>query len=420
MIFISFLPFSFLFPQSDSLTIKKETYLKDEIDSLKILVDSLNRKIDLIGKRLDEKIPFDSLLSATSTEKDTSIVPEDQRSRRKQLDELLEYISTRPGQLFFRGQVNSIVQSNFEKGDKFSTGEGSVNLFASSSFGNSTILFIDLEAVGGNGPDEFATTLSTLNGDAGSTQANDGFDRITVSEAWTEFLFLNNIFTVTIGKIDLTNYFDNNAVANDENSQFISGIFINNPAFAVPSSSPGIRIRTSLLDRFYIQFAFSKVENSGSNIFQQIYKAASLGFKFLPNTDFEANVRMFGYSHPFADNRYGFGISIDQTIAILFTIFGRFGNNENTLAQWYGIKTSWSAGVQFKENLLGEITTIGIATGQIKPSVKELETEKSFELYLRQYLNNWISISAHFQHIFDSGGVNGKYSLAGLRLNITF
>ena len=81
--------------------------------------------------------------------------------------------------------------------------------------------------------------LSSLNGDAGSTQSDDGFDRIVVNEAWTEFLFLDDIFTVTAGKIDLTNYFDNNAVANDENSQFITGALINNTAFVVPSNSPG-------------------------------------------------------------------------------------------------------------------------------------------------------------------------------------
>ena len=144
-----------------------------------------------------------------------------------------------------------------------------------------TILFIDLEAIGGNGPDEYAETITSLNGDAGSTQSEDGFDRIVVNEAWTEFLFLEKIFTVTAGKIDLTNYFDNNAIANDENSQFITGALINNTAFSVPSNSPGIRIRTTLLKRFYIQFAVSKAENTGSNIFSNIYKIGGIGFKLI-------------------------------------------------------------------------------------------------------------------------------------------
>ena len=109
--------------------------LKAAIDSLKTLVDSLNQRINYIEKYTGEQNPFDSLLTIIGTEKDTTIIPEDQRSRRKQLDDLLEYISKKPGQLFFNGQTNAIVQGNLQKDDRFSTGEGSINLFASSSFG---------------------------------------------------------------------------------------------------------------------------------------------------------------------------------------------------------------------------------------------------------------------------------------------
>ena len=412
---------NFLFAQNqDTSGTKNYERVLREIDSLKSVIDSLDRKVDLINSKIDETSPFDSLLTTVEDEGDTSFIPEDQRSRRKQLDALLEYISQRPGQLFFNGQTNAILQGNMQKQDKFSTGVGSINLFASSSFGSSTILFIDLEAIGGNGPDEFSEAIGSLNGDAGSTQSEDGLDRIVVNEAWAEFLFLDNIFTITAGKIDLTNYFDNNAAANDENSQFISGIFINNTAFAVPSNSPGIRIRTTLFERFYIQLAFSKVENTGNKIFEDIYKAAGIGFKLFPFTDFEANLHVYGYSHPLAKNRYGFGVSIDQTIAKYFKIFGRVGNNENIVADWYGVKTSWSAGAQIEEDLLGEPTIIGIAYGLIKPAESSLRNEKSTELYLRQSLNNWISISTHLQHIWDTGGINGEYTLLGLRVNFSF
>jgi len=293
-------------------------------------------------------------------------------------------------------------------------------LFASSSFGDNTILFIDLEAIGGNGPDEFAETITSLNGDAGSTQSKDGFDRIVVNEAWTEFLFLEKIFTITAGKIDLTNYFDNNAIANDENSQFITGALINNTAFSVPSNSPGIRIRTTLLKRFYIQFAVSKAENTGSNIFNNIYRISGIGFKLFPFSDYEAEFHIFGYSQPLANNRYGFGVSMSQTIAARFTVFGRFGNNENNLAEWYKIKNAWSFGSQFTENIFSEPSVIGIAFASTKPYDNSLLNEKLTELYIRQMLNTWISISAHFQYIWDASGLDRKYSLLGLRVNFTF
>jgi len=405
--------------QDSSSTKNYEDTFK-EIDSLKAVVDSLDRKIELINKRIDGTNPFDSLLTTLEVDKDTSLIPEDQRSRRKQLDDLLQYISNRPGQLFFNGQANAIIQGNTQENDKFSTANGSINLFASTSFENNIILFIDLEAIGGNGPDEFAETISSLNGDAGSTQSEDGFDRIIVNEAWTEFLLLKEIFTVTAGKIDLTNYFDNNVVANDENSQFISGAFINNTAFVAPSNSPGIRLRTTILERIYIQFAISKAENSGSNIFSNLYKIGGIGFKLFPFSDFEAEFHAFGYSDPLANDRFGFGISISQEIADRFTIFGRFGNNENPLADWYNIKSAWSIGSQFTENIFHEPSVIGIAFGSTKPYDTSLKNEKLTELYIKQLINTWISISASLQYVWDTGGKNSKYSLIGFRVNFTF
>lgn len=412
---------TYLFGQiNDSTDANDVSVYKKEIDSLKFIVDSLNQRINKIELILKDKSDLDSLLTGLEVVKDTSMIPEDRRSKRRQLDKLLEYISKRPGQLFFNGQALAIIQGNVLQNDKFATGQGSVDIFATNSFSSSTILFIDLKAIGGEGPDKYAETIGSLNGDASSVPDVENFDRILVNEAWAEFLFLNNIFTITAGKINLTNYFDNNAVANDPYSQFITGIFINNPAFAVPLNSPGIRIRTTLLNRFYMQVAFEKVDNTGDDIFKGIFKAAELGFKLFPFTKFEANVHLYGYSHPSADNRYGLGVSVDQTIAGFFKVFGRVGNNENLLADWYGIKSSWSAGAQFTENILGEPTIIGLGYGQIKPADNSIKDEKTLEFYLRQSLNKWISISAHLQHILDTGEVNRKYTLLGLRVNFTF
>lgn len=392
----------------------------NQSDSLKMVIDSLGRRLDVLENQLKENPELDSLLTGFEAAEDTSLIPDDRRSRRKQLDALLELISQRPGQLFFNGQANAIIQGNLQKDKQFSTATGSVNLFASTSFENNIILFIDLEAIGGNGPDEFANTFTSLNGDAGSTQSDEGFDQVLVNEAWMEFLFLDAIFTVTAGKIDLTNYFDNNAIANDENSQFISSALINNTSFAVPSNSPGFRIRTTLLKRFYIQFAMAKAENSGSDIFNNLYKIGGIGFKLFPHSDYTAEFHLFGYMHPSADDQFGLGLSMSQTIAGRFTIFGRYGNNEDQLAEWYSVKSAWSAGAQFNENLIGEPSIIGIAYSSTKPIDESLKNEKLTEFYIRQLINAWISLSAHYQYVWDGMGTENKYSVLGLRVNFTF
>jgi len=172
------------------------------------------------------------------------------------VDALLKAITQRPGQLRFNGGATTILQHGIQNNNRHSTGVGSFDFYAHTAFGPNALLFFDLEAIGGNGPDDFFPNFAGLNGDAGSTQAQDGADRLTVLEAWTEFTLLNKIFTITAGKIDLTNYFDNNASANDETMQFISGAFVNNAAFAVPANAPGLRLRTTLLNRIHFQLGF--------------------------------------------------------------------------------------------------------------------------------------------------------------------
>jgi hypothetical protein len=75
---------------------------------------------------------------------------------------------------------------------------------------------------------------------------------------------------------------------------------------------------------------------------------------------------------------------------------------------------------QFEEKLFGEPTIIGIAYGSIKSADSSVKNEKSTKLYFKQSLNIWISISTHLQHIWDTGGVNGRYTLLGLRVNFSF
>lgn len=296
---------SLLPQQQDSINIDRIKALEAKVDSLSIFIETLRNELQKVktsptqnSNALDEVIGF-------WDEPDSSDVPEDQRSKRKRLDQLLRSIEQRPGVLRFNGDATTSFQTGLKRGVNKVYAVGSFDIFAVTSFGDGSLLFFDLEAIGGNGIDEIIPSFSGLNGDAGTTQDSDGLDRLQVLEAWGEFTILDELFTVTAGKIDLTNYFDNNKYANDETLQFLSNAFVNNPSFAVPSNSPGIRIRTSILDRFYFQIGLSNVENTGANIFGSIYKIIGTGVKLLPNTDWEANLRFFNFWHPLANNANG-------------------------------------------------------------------------------------------------------------------
>ncbi|HYQ56544.1 MAG TPA: hypothetical protein VEP89_04280, partial [Draconibacterium sp.] len=248
----------------------------------------------------------DSTLSDTSLvdqflglfqENDLDQIPETKRSRRQQVDELLKSILEEPGKLQFSGVATALLQAPLEN-ETVWKGVGSFDIFAFVSFGPSALLFFDLEAGGGQGPDELIPNVSGLNADAGGGDGKG--ENLIVLEAWTEFKMLQEIFTVTFGKLDPTNYFDNNLHANDETSQFISGVFVNNPVLPVGVNSPGIRFRTTFVNRFYIQYGLFMADLQEDNIMENHLKLLETGIKLFPESGWEANLRVYGHEQPLA------------------------------------------------------------------------------------------------------------------------
>jgi hypothetical protein len=355
-------------------------------------------------------------------EKDRGVERADmrRRSRRKWVDALLEAITERPGELRLNGGSNAMIQYSSAVGRDYTSGVGSFDIYAHTAFGPNSLLFFDLEAVGGNGPGEYFRTLSGLNGDAGSTQDEDGTDRLSVREAWYEFNLLGDIFTLTAGKIDLTNYFDNNAAANDETTQFISSAFVNSSALAVPGNSPGVRIRTTIAGRIHLQAGFSSAYNSGKYLLRDIFRIAGIGFTYMPDSDFESNFRFYGYQHPTAGESYGWGISFDNVAFGAFNIFGRYGINGEELADYRGIESAWSAGARLVRQIAGRTAILGIAAGENIPAASYLNNERIMEIYSRYRLNRWICVSPHLQMLWNAGGSSERLTIFGVRSHFNF
>lgn len=343
-------------------------------------------------------------------------IPEIKRSRRQQVDELLKQILEEPGKLQFSGVATASLQAPIEKSPEWK-GVGSFDIFAFVSFGKSALLFFDLEAGGGKGPDALIPNISGLNADAGG---GDGEGKnLTVLEAWTEFKMLQDIFSVTFGKMDPTNYFDNNLHANDETSQFISGVFVNNPVLPVGINSPGIRFRTTFVRRFYIQYGLFMADPSSTNIMLNHLKLLETGIKLFPESGWEANLRVYGFEQPLADNAQGFGLSYDQLIANHFTIFGRYGKNNDKLANWHGIQEAWSGGIGFLQTIFNRELNIGLAYAETRSPEYE-NPEQLVEFYFSTQLNKWVFISPHIQWIKTAATNPEEHFLAGMRINLSY
>lgn len=406
--------------ETDTLQIKTIHRLEQQMDSLQNIIKMMNDDLQQLNQNLIEGQTNINELMAIFDEGVVESASFDSRSKRKRVDALLKAITQQPGQLRFNGSTTSILQGAKNTDDWRYYATGSFDIFAHTSFGKGSLFFINMEAIGGDGPDQHFNTLSGINGDAGNTQSSDSVDRLTVLEAWGEFTMFKESVTITAGKIDLTNYFDNNASANDETMQFLSGSFINSSAFTVPSNSPGVRFRTTLANRYHIQFAMASIDNAGADIFDDLYKIASLGWTFAPGSDFESNIRIYGYQHPHTDNSYGWGVSFNKVLFGSYNIFGRYGQNESEFSEIWGIKSSWSAGTRFVETIAQQTLAIGIAYGENTPIQAEVENERLFEIYVRRQINNWVHLSPIFQYYWNINGTGQEIALAGIRTHFNF
>lgn len=287
---------------------------------------------------------------------------------------------------------------------------------------DSTIAVIDVEATGGDGIDSHIASFSGLNAAAGSTG-----DRVRFRQAWVEHSMLEDRLIATIGKIDLTSYFDNNTVANDENSQFLASAFVNAHALSAPDIGPGVRLHAKLNDYLVFGIGYGSGDGSGNDIAAHGFGIAELDAK-LKVGEVEGNYRLYGAvdsALPDGEikltrkNAYNTGVSIDQQLTGSLTLFGRYGQRERNV---YQTSRSWSTGFQYAGLLPGRDDDIfGAAYGQI--SGKGLPArEKLIEAYYGIKLHDKISIAPIYQYLINSLGSDDAraVTLLGLRSQVIF
>jgi high affinity Mn2+ porin len=330
------------------------------------------------------------------------------------------------------GGMVGVLQGSFNNEPRNHTDVvGRGDLVFSFKIANSTIAVIDLEATGGNGLDEKIANFSLLNGVAGSTD-----DRARFREAWVEHSAFNDRLFMTIGKIDLTNYFDANSVANDENSQFLGGALVNSTVLGAPGNGPGIRINGQLSDSLILGLGYGSGDSDTSDIFDHGFGMAEVDYR-LRLGELEGNYRVYatldgteadGEMKVKEKNAFGIGLSIDQQFTDKLTLFGRFGwRDENT----YVTKSAWSAGLQYagfiadrKDDLIafGYGQVLADSGNASRAGLSVTGQEKFMEAYYKAQINEQIAVSPHFQYLINPQGDKGRDNVfvMGVRTQITF
>ncbi len=401
---------------SDSIS-QRLTDLEKKLDSLENVVrDSKSRMVT--------HSDFESILRAIN-EDDQEFTDEGRRSKRRALDSLFKAAASRPGQLTFTGQFLSVFHWDGKFENSVNTVVGIVDIFAISSFGKNSLVFINLQGIGGDGPSKVFPSYSGFHAGAGSTQAIDGVDRINIVEAWIEYKIQHT--AIFAGKIDLTNYFDPNSIANDEYSQFLSNIFVNSAALNAPSNSPGLTVNSDISAGLTLQAGVASLDNSGDQIFENLYSIIQLGKSFSINKEETGAIRAYTYNNSSVSKGWGFGMSGDIRLTRKLYAFGRYGKNLRNLAGNFGVSNSYSGGLQLRNyQIIGSSSiSSGFAFGETKgfrPSESSLgRREQMFETYIRFNIKKVLFLSPHFQRVWNALGENGdNLSLFGLRTRVAF
>ncbi|MDD4182523.1 MAG: carbohydrate porin [Candidatus Omnitrophica bacterium] len=306
--------------------------------------------------------------------------------------------------------------------------------------------FLHLENGQGNGLEDDLTLYSNVNRDA------DDDVNVRVTEAWYEQGLFNDKAVITFGKLDPTVYFDDNAVANDETTQFLGRMFRNSPTIDFSDNTMGIRL--AYMPKDWIEFNYGVFD--GNNDWERITdNLVNMGQITLKTNFFNlpGNYRFYGWNNNMyhtkwtdasqnKKNAYGFGLSFDQKANDVITLFTRYGwqnpevYNPDITATGdlnYSLEQSWSAGFQVEgKPWKRENDVVAFAIGQVFPSgdYKEFygykgKPEGHLEAYYKIYCNKHLSISPDFQYIWNPfgkdipGDASGVF-VGGMRTEIDF
>ena len=292
----------------------------------------------------------------------------------------------------------------------------SADLFFAAKLAQNTIFFADLVGFSGSTPDEELP---------GSPLAVNGYgarlddpDEVNLREAWIQTQLFNQQLTLIGGRLDLTNYFDTNAIANDETTQFIADPLVVSPALGLSSNGAGLTAIYDPKGAFNFTVGVQQSSEDAKNLSDSIYSLAQVGYRARPFGLLEGNYRVWvRRDDSTGDNQDGYGVSVDQKVTPIFTVFARYGRADASDDH----DSFYSAGFQFQGGWVINPTDawgLGVAKIDLADGGKETLTEVYYNLHLAERLR----LSGHLQYAEESraGGDDIAYVVPGLRFQASF
>jgi len=293
----------------------------------------------------------------------------------------------------------------------------SADLFFTAGIAQYTVFFADIVGLSGSPPDAEIPSLTLLNGyTARLVRQNE----LNLREAWLRTELFGQRLALTAGRLDLTNYFDQNALANDESTQFISDALVNNQMLGLAVNGTGLAAEFDPKTGFRAKFGFQQSNTDATNLSDSLFTLTEVGYTFTPLALPEGTYRVWFRTDNAADEaiRKGVGLSLDQKLTSIVGLFGRYGTQE---VDGGDRDHFYSAGVGFRNGLIFNPRDMW-GVGYAQMDLASGETEKLVEGFYNFLLTERLRLSFHLTHVLDRPETDAKfgYLLPGIRLQASF
>ena len=314
-----------------------------------------------------------------------------------------------------QGAVKTAGQNSDGDGHVFGVTQADITFLAQSAALN-TSFFADVVAIGGPGPDGEIPGLTLLN----SQLARLSNNRLQMREAWIRTELFGQRLGLTVGQLDLTNYFDRNAVANDETFAFISDALVNSQVLGLANNGLGIAAVWDPKRNYNFKVGVQQSEDDPNNpvatsLSNSLFSMAEFEYIATPFGLPEGHYRIWGrLDNSTGDDRTAWGVSIDQKVTPTVTLFGRYGDGDVGEER----VRHFSAGVGFQSPFaINPLDAWGIGYSQTE--IKDGPNQKLAEAFYNLYLTDALRLSFMLQYVYDNS-VGATYVLPGTRFVVEF
>jgi hypothetical protein len=291
----------------------------------------------------------------------------------------------------------------------------SADLFFAAKLAQYTSFFADVVALSGAPPDREIPALTLLNGYTARLVSQN---ELNLREAWLRTELFGQRLGLTAGRVDLTNYFDRNAAANDETTQFLSDALVNNQMLGLAVNGTGLVVDYDPKNAFSFRFGVQQSNPDATNLSDSLYSLAEVGYTATPFSLPEGHYRVWlRANNGEVESKRAVGVSVDQKLSTFLTAFGRYGSEQVPGDRDHFV----SAGVGFSNGLVfNPLDTWGIGYAQM--DLASGDKERLTEGYYNFRLTERLRLSFTLQHVLDTPATDPKfgYLLPGVRLQASF